>query len=311
MNRQYTLPKFGTENGLKLFLGILCALGSVHLSGCSYLQKKDSPQTLTTSEIGPRASGYAPVNGIKMYYEIFGQENGVPLVLFHGGGSTIESTYGKIIPLLAKSRRIIAFEEQAHGRTTDRNTPLRFDTSADDAVALLNYLNIEKADLFGFSNGASVAMSLAIKHPSRVRKLIYASSITKRSGAHPQIWDFIKKSDFSQMPQPLKDAFLKVNPDSAKLRVMQEKTRERMINFVDLSDNDVRSIKAETLILMGDHDVGRLEHAIELARMIPKARLMILPYGHGDYIGEASSTQRISGVPAFTAGFVEDFLTTN
>jgi pimeloyl-ACP methyl ester carboxylesterase len=285
--------------------------------GCSTLKKemnsdsaKSEPsKTSAEPELKPNVSGYAPINGIKMYYEIYGKEDGVPLVLLHGGGSTIESTFGKVIPILAKSHRLIAIEEQAHGRTSDRNQPLRFDTSAEDVAALLKYLEVEKADLFGFSNGASVAMYVAIQHPEKVRKLVYASSITKRSGAQPQLWDFIKKSDFSQMPQPLKDAFLKVNPDPAKLKVMHAKTRERMVNFEDISDKDVRSIKAETLILMGDRDVGRLEHAIELSRMIPKARLMVLPYSHGDYMGEASSTQKESNVPLFTMGLIEDFLT--
>ncbi len=294
---------------------VLSASLLAFVSGCSTLKKvfsanstKNESEKLSVHDLQPNARGYAPINGIKIYYETYGKERGIPLILLHGGGSTIESTFGKVIPILEKNHRLIAIEEQAHGRTTDRNQPLRFDTSAEDVGALLKYLEVENADLFGFSNGASVAMHVAIKYPEKVRKLIFASSITRRSGASPQLWDFIKKSDFSQMPQPLKDAFLKVNSDPAKLKVMHDKARERMLNFKDISDSDVRSIKAETLILMGDHDVGRLEHAVELSRMIPKARLTILPYGHGDYIGEASSTQKESNVPLITMGLIEDFL---
>jgi pimeloyl-ACP methyl ester carboxylesterase len=270
------------------------------VSGCSILEK--------AFEIQPHTKGHAPVNGINVYYEIYGKEDGIPLLLLHGGGSTIESTFGKVIPILAKNHRLIAMEEQAHGRTTDRNLPLRFDTSADDVAALFNYLNIDIADLFGFSNGANVAMHVAIKYPEKVRKLIFASSITKRSGAHPEIWNFIQKSDFSHMPQPLKDAFLKVNPDPMKLKVMHDKAKERMVHFKDTNDQDLRSIQAETLILTGDRDVGKLEHAMEISRMIPKSRLMVLTYGHGDYMGEASSTQKESNVPFFTMGLIEDFL---
>src|SRR4029453_19095510 len=102
--------------------------------------------------------GYANVNGIRMYYETYGPERGVPLVLLHGGGSTIDVTFGRILPFLARTRRVIAIEEQAHGRTSDRNAPLRFETSADDVAAVLKQLQIGQADVFGFSNGASVAI---------------------------------------------------------------------------------------------------------------------------------------------------------
>src|SRR5262247_3964157 len=106
--------------------------------------------------------GYADVNGIRMYYETYGPARGVPLVLLHGGGSTIDVTWGRILPFLARARRVIAVEEQAHGRTSDRNAPVRFETSADDVAALLKHLRIEQADVFGFSNGASVGLQVAI-----------------------------------------------------------------------------------------------------------------------------------------------------
>lgn len=261
------------------------------------------------SGVGQRESkGYAFVNGIRMYYETYGAKKDFPLLLIHGGASTIESTFGKIIPLLAKEHYLIAIEEQAHGRTADRNAPLQFAASARDANALLEYLQIDKADVFGFSNGASIAMHMAILHPEKVRKLIFASSLTKRSGAPVQLWDFIAKSDFSQMPESLKHAFLKVTNDPEKLKNLHAKTRERMVNFTDISDKDVKSIQAETLILTGDRDVASLNHILELLRVVPKARLMVLPFGHGDYIGEASAPQADSRIPGFTVGLIEDFL---
>jgi pimeloyl-ACP methyl ester carboxylesterase len=250
---------------------------------------------------------YAAVNGIRMYYETYGPARGVPLVLLHGGGSTIDSTFGRIIPFLARDRRIIAVEEQAHGRTGDRAAPLRFSTSADDVATLLDELHVAQADVFGFSNGASVALQLAIRHPQAVRKLVFGSSITKKEGAQPQLWSLIQSADFATMPQPLKDAFLQVNPDPAKLRVMHDKDLERMRHFEDVPDSDLRALHAPTLILLGDRDIVKPEHAVELSHLIPNARMTMLVGGHGDYMGEVTMPQRPHAAE-LTAGLVEEFL---
>jgi len=263
---------------------------------------------IAAAAAGQGRGGYADVNGIRMYYETYGPERGVPLVLLHGGGSTIDVTWGRILPFLARDRRVIAVEEQAHGRTSDRNAPVRFETSADDVAALLKQLRVEQADVFGFSNGASVGLQVAIRHPQAVRRLVFASSLTKKEGAQPQLWELIKTADITNMPQPLKDAFLKVNPDAAKLRTMHDKDAERMRHFTDVPDADLRAIRAPTLIVVGDHDIVKPEHALELTRLIPNARLMVLVGGHGDYLGEAIVTQRATRAPELTAGFVEDFL---
>lgn len=251
---------------------------------------------------------YAAVNGIRMYYESYGPARGVPLVLLHGGGSTIDVTFGRILPFLARDRRVIAIEEQAHGRTSDRDAPLSFATSADDVAALLDQLHIEQADVFGFSNGASVGLQMAIRHPRAVRKLVFASSLTKKDGAQPQLWQLIRSADISNMPQPLQDAFLRVNPDPVKLKVMHDKDAERMRNFQDVPDVDLRALRVPTLIVLGDHDIVKPEHALELTHLIPDARLVILVGGHGDYLGEAIMTQRATRAPELTAGLVEEFL---
>lgn len=253
-------------------------------------------------------SGHAPVNGIDMYYEVHGRRQGVPLVLLHGGGSTIDVTFGRVLPLFAANRMVIAVEEQGHGRTTDRDGPVAFESSADDVAALLRHLGLDRADLFGFSNGASVALQVAIRHPQLVRKLVFASSMTRRDGAQPQLWEFMKEAAFSNMPQALKDAFLRVHPDPQKLRIMHDKDAERMRNFKDVPEEEVRSVRASTLIVLGDRDIVRPEHAIELARLIPGARLLILPGGHGDYLGEAVATQKETASPALTARSIEQFL---
>jgi pimeloyl-ACP methyl ester carboxylesterase len=250
----------------------------------------------------------AAVRGIDVYYEVHGKAGGVPLVLLHGGGSTIDSTWGRALPTLAASRPVIAIEEQAHGRTTDRDAPVTFESSADDVAALLRHLRVEKADVFGFSNGASVALQVAIRHPELVRKLVFASSFTKRSGAQPQFWEFIQRATFADMPQPLKDAFLRVNPDPAKLRNMHDKDLARMLSFQDVPDAQVAAIRAPTLIVLGDRDVVRPEHGFELTRLVPGSRLLILPGGHGDYLGEVDATPEGSPWPALTAGLVNAFL---
>lgn len=254
------------------------------------------------------ASGHAPVNGINMYYEVHGRSNGVPLVLLHGGGSTIEVTFSKVLPVFAVGRRVIAVEEQGHGRTTDRDAPVTFESSADDVAGLLRYLSISQADIFGFSNGASVALQVALRHPQLVRRLVFASSMTKRDGAHPELWEFMRNADFSNMPQPLKDAFLRVSSDVRQLETMHDKDAARMRNFRDVPDALLRSVHCPTLIVLGDRDIVKPEHAVDLSRLIPGARLLILPGGHGDYLGEAVMTQGDSRYPALTAALIEAFL---
>ncbi len=253
-------------------------------------------------------TGHAPVNGIRIYYEVHGRQDGAPLVLLHGGGSTIEVTFGRVLPFLADGRRVIALEEQGHGRTTDREGPVSFETSADDVAGLLRHLKVDRADVFGFSNGASTALEVAIRHPSLVRKLVFASSFTRRDGAQPQLWAFIARADFSNMPQPLKDAFLRVNPDARQLEAMHDKDAARMRGFRDVPDALVASVRAPTLIVLGDQDIVKVEHAVELTRLIPGARLLVLPGGHGDYLGEAVMTQAETRYPELTARLIGEFL---
>ncbi|EMJ97869.1 MULTISPECIES: alpha/beta fold hydrolase [unclassified Leptospira] len=278
------------------------------LAACSVsrpFQLRETPPKIGSE---PIEKGLAPIRGIQMYYEIHGEKDGIPLVLLNGGGSTIEVTYSRILPIFAQNRKVIALDEQGHGRTTDRNAPVSFDTSAEDVVALLKFLKVEQADIFGFSNGASVALQIAIKYPKLVRKLVFASSITKRNGAYPMFWNFMKNATFENMPQALKEAFLKVNPDPQKLYTMYEKDAARMRNFKDLSDKEIRTVGIPTLILLGDRDVPKLEHAVEMVRMIPKARLLVLPGGHGDYLGEAIMSQGKDRYPELTSALIQDFL---
>src|ERR1700744_3125405 len=132
----------------------------------------------TISSQAQTSGSYADVNGIKMYYEIHG--SGSPLVLLHGGGSTIYTSFGRILPELAKTHRVIAVELQAHNHTGDRDAPETFAQDAADVVELLKQLKIAKTDLFGFSNGGQTVMEIAIKYPDVVNKVIIASAFYKR-----------------------------------------------------------------------------------------------------------------------------------
>jgi pimeloyl-ACP methyl ester carboxylesterase len=240
---------------------------------------------------------YADINGLKMYYEIHGE--GFPLVLIHGGGSTIETTFGRILPTLAKSHQVIAVEMQAHGHTADIDRALSFEQDADDIATLLKYLKIAKADIFGFSNGASTTLQIAIRHPQIVNKIVVASTMYKIEGAVKGFSEMMKNASFDGMPQPYKDAFLKINPDKAALYRMYERDVTRMQNFKDISEEEIKSIKAEALIIAGNQDVVTLEHTVEMHRKIKNSQLVILPGGHGDYIGEL--TTRKEGVNEYPA----------
>lgn len=251
-------------------------------------------------------SGYAPVNGIKMYYEIHGE--GTPLVLIHGGGSTIQSTFGKILPLFAKHYKVIAVELQAHGRTNDRDAPESFQQDANDVVTLLQYLKTPQAHILGFSNGGQTAMQIAISYPNLVNKLILISSFYKREGAFPGFFDYMPKATFDDMPAPLKTAYLQVNNDPKGLQTMFEKDKQRMVHFKDWADEELKSIQSPTFIIAGDHDVVTPEHAAKMAKIIPNTQLMILPGTHGSFIGEICSKDEGSKIHEMTVHMIEEFL---
>lgn len=227
---------------------------------------------------------YASIDGLQLYYEIHG--NGRPLVLLHGGGSTFESSFGRMLPLLARTRRVIGVELQAHGHTPDRNRPLSFEQDADDVAALLSQLAIEKADIMGFSNGGTTALQIAIRHPRQVNKLVLASATYRRDGMQPGFFEGFEGVRLEMMPQALQTAYLKVNPDRQGLQRMFERDVERMKHFTDIPEKMICAITAPALVINGDAEVVLAEHALALARTLSNARLAILPSGHGEYLGE-------------------------
>ncbi|WP_420843082.1 alpha/beta fold hydrolase [Geothrix terrae] len=225
-------------------------------------------------------TGFAPVNGLQIYFEIHGVASPTqpPLVLLHGGGDTIQTSFGQILPALASGRQVIAFEQQGYGHTADiADRPFSFEQSADDAAALLEYLHIERADLFGYSNGGTIALQMAIRHPKAIRKLVVASALVKHDGAYPWLWDAMANAKVENMPQVLQKEYLKVAPQPENLRMMHDKAVQRMRHFKDIPADALRSITAPTLVVIGDADVIRPEHAVETFRLLPHAQLAVLP----------------------------------
>ena len=265
-----------------------------------------SSQMKTSNETKQNGtSGYVAVNGLQMYYEIHG--TGTPLILIHGGGSTLQTTFGRILQDLAKAHKVIAVEMQAHGHTADINRSLSFQQDADDIAELLKQLKIDKADIFGFSNGASTTLQFAIRHQEMTNKIIVASTFYKKAGAPDWFWNIMAKPTFEGMPQPYKDAFLKINPDTDALLRMYERDVARMQSFPDISDEQMKSIKAPAFIIIGDRDVTTPEHAAEMQRLISNSRLAVIPGGHGEYIGELT-TPYDSTVISATVSLINKFL---
>jgi len=224
-------------------------------------------------------SGYAPVDGLQIYYEVYGQprEGTPPLVLMHGGDPTIQTSFADVLPLLAKSRQVIAFEQQGHGHTADRPEPYSFTRSADDAAGLLRHLGIARADFLGYSNGGHIAIELGLRHRDLVRKLIIESAMFSREGAPPQFWEGFTHATIESMPKGFHEAFVNVAPHPEDLQTYFEKSVARMRDFQGWEEAQIRGIDAPTLVLCGDRDIILPEHAALMARLLPHGSLAILP----------------------------------
>jgi len=248
---------------------------------------------------------HASVNGLHMYYEDRGA--GRPLVLLHGGGSTAQTSFGAIIPSLARTHRVIAPEQQAHGHTGDIDRPASFEQLADDTAALLAELGLDDVDVAGFSSGGVVALQLAIRHPRLVRRLIVCSSFFARAGLPAALWDGMPHATMKEMPPALRDALLAAAP--AAPEKMFARQVSLMMGFHDLPEAALHGIRAKTLIVVGDADIMPVEHAAQLARLVPGAQLAVMPgSGHGTYLGSAESAVPGSPLPALTVSMFESFL---
>jgi pimeloyl-ACP methyl ester carboxylesterase len=276
-------------------------------SGCAAPAAGESTATAGRVQQTASRSGYAPINGLRMYYEVHG--SGRPLVLLHGGGSSIRTTFGEVLPMLAQHHQLIAVEQQGHGHTADIDRPLSFEQMADDTDALLAHLGIDQADVFGFSNGGSVGMQLAIRHPARVRRLVVGSSFYANDGLAPQVRELFRRPGrVADMPPPLREEYLRIAPHPDHLQRLVDKQMAMLSSFRDWSPEALRSISAPTMVLQGNMDVAKPEHVLEMCRLIPRCELSMLPGGHGSYIGEATAPRAGSGLPGITVALIEGFL---
>ncbi len=233
------------------------------------------------------AGRYADVNGLRMYYEIHG--DGPPLVLLHGALSGIEDSFGRLLPSLARTRRVVAVEQQAHGHTADIDRPLTIGQMADDTIALLEQLGIANADVLGFSMGAGVALEIAARRPALVRRLVVISLAYSADGLYPEVLageKRMKPGDLDGTPWQAEYARIAPNPEGWQALV--GKMVRLDLEFEGWPAGAVRSIRAPTLIVIGDADIVRPEHAVEMLRLLgggvpgdlaglPRSRLAVLP----------------------------------
>ena len=235
---------------------------------------------------GTSKGDYAEVNGLNMYYEIHG--TGRPLVLLHGAYMTIDAM-GEVLPRLAETRQVVAVEQQGHGRTADIDRPITYEQMADDTAALLRHLGIDGADVFGFSMGGGVALQLAIRHPDLLRKLVVASAAYTSDGMQPELHGMIPSITPEMFAgSPIEAAYVEVAPNPGDFPALVEKLKRLDTTPFDWSAEGIRGIEAPTLVVVGDADAIRLEHAVEMFRLLgggamgdlaglPKPQLAVLP----------------------------------
>jgi len=242
---------------------------------------------LVVNSFSQAKTGYAQVNGLKMYYEVHG--TGTPLLLLHGAFNSINTAFGQLIPGLSKTRQVIAVELQGHGRTTDIDRPFSFESMADDVAALLKSLKIDSTDVFGYSMGGGVAQQLAIRHPSLVRRLIITSSVYKYEGWTPETRSILPMLTAEMFEStPIKQEYDKLAPDPKHWKEFINKMKKFVTTPYDFGADKIKAIKSPTLIIIGDGDGVLPEHAVDMYRLrggsymidfgpIHAAQLAILP----------------------------------
>ena len=240
-----------------------------------------------------RQTGYAPVNGLNMYYEVHGS-GGVPLLLLHGAFSNIDTDFAKVLPPLAANRQVIGVEQQGHGRTADIDRPLSYEQMADDTAALLRHLNIDRVDVFGYSVGSAVGLQLAVRHPDLVRKLVLVGGTSYRpDGLYPEVLTGSESLTVEALVAalagtPWQEAYARIAPNPDDWATLVEKKMEMDRRWQGWSPETIRAIEAPTLLMIGDSDIVRPEHVVEMFRLLgggvpgdltglPKSQLAILP----------------------------------
>ena len=252
--------------------------------------------------------GYVSVNGLEMYYEIHG--SGQPLVLLHGAFSAVGTSFGSLLPELAKTRQVIGFELQAHGHTADIDRPLSMDSMADDVAAAIKELGFESADVFGYSMGGGVALRVAIRHPEVVRKLIVAAVTYTFSGIQPGLMEGLGNMTPEMMHgSPWHEEYMRIAPHPEDFAKLFAKKTEMDRQTQDIPVESMRAIKSPTLLIIGDSDLVRPEHAVEMFRLLgggvfgdtpaglPDSQLAVIP--GASHVGVISRTELL--IPMITS----------
>ncbi|MGW6725789.1 alpha/beta fold hydrolase [Nocardia sp. NPDC055029] len=272
----------------------------------------------TAAPVEPGA--YAEVNGLRMYYERHGvATDQPPLVLLHGALSGIGTDFGELIPELSKTREVIAIEQQAHGRTADIDRPLRTPQMADDTVALLGQLGIGRADILGYSMGAGVALDITLRHPDLVRKQILLSGGLGAEAMHPGLMEGMDELKPEHLHgSPFHTDYLKNAPRPEDFPQLVARVLDHDLNGMpSVSPEAARTIKAPTLTVIGDSDIVRPEHSVEMFRLfgggimgdtpagLPNSQLAILP-GTSHITAPHRPELLLPMIPAFLDAPVKD-----
>jgi pimeloyl-ACP methyl ester carboxylesterase len=246
----------------------------------------DSKDTVASQTIKPAETGYADVNGLKLYYEVYG--SGKPIVLLHGSYMTIPLNWSHIIPLLANNRKVIVAEMQGHGRTRDIDRPISYEGMADDVSGLLKHLKVDSADIAGYSMGGGIAFQFAVRHPEQVRRLVVLSGTYSHDGWWPEVEAMYPTFTADMFKgTPIQKQYDSLGNDPAHFAEFVKK-----VIAIDLKPYNwsvaVKNIKTPLFMAIGDADGVRYEHALELFRAkgggkmgdlhgLPKSRLAIIP----------------------------------
>lgn len=237
--------------------------------------------------------GYAPVNGLQMYYEIHGR--GQPLILLHGGAG-VADMFGGVLDKLAEGRQVIAAELQAHGHTADIDRPLSYELMADDIAAMIKHLRLGKADIMGYSLGGGVASRTVIQHPELVRKAVLVSTTFKRNGWYPEVLAAMqmgRESAESMKQTPMYQAYSKAAPRLEDWPVLMTKLGELPAHDYDWSE-EVAKINVPVMLVFGDADSVRTAHAAEFFELLGGGKR------DGGWDGSGVSSARLSIMPGTT-----------
>jgi len=243
--------------------------------------------TTHPAELKHDDGSYVTVNGIKTYYEVHG--SGPALLMLHGGTASGD-TFDHNVPFFAAHYRVIVPERMGHGRTADApDRPFDYHQMAEDTMAFMQTIGVERADFIGWSDGGIIALDIAVNHPERVSKMAVSGANFRVDGIAPPIIEWIKNTKAEEWPPVMLDVYKRLSPDGpAHWPIVFERMRKMILTQPNYTIEQLKSINAPTLVMAGDSDIIRIEHTIELAHSIPQAQLCIYPGAPHGWVSEKS-----------------------